>query len=280
MKEFSQSETNINEKLDRFIDKVAYRVEEALQSNEIINVFQDDFEMLGDDEAGAGSKISITNEKLRQYHEKIYCEAKSVSCIKFNPHKKYLVGVALIERLSFEDRCEIMGKSFNSHVLILNFSDDTNFNLNYVLQTPVEITCIEFHPENPYVIVGGAINGQVLCWDLKSLEHRIVEGGHKPEVAKMPDEELDKTQQVAVKLKQLVMSSIDRSHKNFVSDIKFVPGSVRVDKKHPNEGKSYHFCSVAEDGFVHIWDTRTVDREMHAREHRGKPFPQQWIPYL
>ena len=29
----------MEEKLDKFIDKVAYRVEEALQSNEIINVF-------------------------------------------------------------------------------------------------------------------------------------------------------------------------------------------------------------------------------------------------
>jgi len=29
----------MEEKLDKFIDKVAFRVEEALQSNEIINVF-------------------------------------------------------------------------------------------------------------------------------------------------------------------------------------------------------------------------------------------------
>ena len=29
----------MDEKLDKFIDRVAYRVEEALQSNEIINVF-------------------------------------------------------------------------------------------------------------------------------------------------------------------------------------------------------------------------------------------------
>ena len=41
----------LNEKLDKFIDRVAFRIEEALQSNEIINVFQDDFEVLGDDEA-------------------------------------------------------------------------------------------------------------------------------------------------------------------------------------------------------------------------------------
>lgn len=32
-----------NEKIEKFIDRVAYSIEQALQSNEIINVFQDDF---------------------------------------------------------------------------------------------------------------------------------------------------------------------------------------------------------------------------------------------
>lgn len=34
-----KEDTQMEEKLDKFIDKVAYRVEEALASNEIINVF-------------------------------------------------------------------------------------------------------------------------------------------------------------------------------------------------------------------------------------------------
>lgn len=45
----------MDEKLDKFIDRVAYRVEEALQSNEIINVFQFDFEMLADEDAVTGA---------------------------------------------------------------------------------------------------------------------------------------------------------------------------------------------------------------------------------
>ena len=43
MSNFKDDE-QMEEKLDKFIDRVAFRVEEALQSNEIINVFQDDFE--------------------------------------------------------------------------------------------------------------------------------------------------------------------------------------------------------------------------------------------
>lgn len=39
MQKVSLADQNIGEKLDKFIDRVAYRVEEALQSNELINVF-------------------------------------------------------------------------------------------------------------------------------------------------------------------------------------------------------------------------------------------------
>jgi hypothetical protein len=45
-----RDDPQMEEKLDKFIDKVAFIVEEALQSNEIINVFQDDFEMLASDQ--------------------------------------------------------------------------------------------------------------------------------------------------------------------------------------------------------------------------------------
>ena len=38
MSNFKDDE-QMEEKLDKFIDRVAFRVEEALQSNEIINVF-------------------------------------------------------------------------------------------------------------------------------------------------------------------------------------------------------------------------------------------------
>lgn len=100
--------------------------------------------------------------------------------------------MSMIENLSFDDRCAITGKSFDSHVLIMNFSDAHIITLNYVLETPIEISTIEFHPENPNVIVGGTISGQLVIWDLSCLESRIT-GGKKQDTLKMPDEEEDKS---------------------------------------------------------------------------------------
>ena len=84
--------------------------------------------------------------------------------------------MSLIENLSFEDRTAITGKSFDSHVLIMNFSDAHIITLNYVLETPIEISCIEFHPENHNVILGGCISGQMVVWDLSNLDNRVAMG--------------------------------------------------------------------------------------------------------
>ena len=131
----------------------------------------------------------------RTYFDQEFCKSKTVSCIRFHPTKEHLVAMSLVEHYKvFEDRVSMMGMSFDSYVLILNFSDPHIITVNYIMQTPVEITTIEFHPENPRIVFGGAINGQVVCWDLGSIDHRISPaGGRKPTVARMPDEEEDKT---------------------------------------------------------------------------------------
>mmetsp|Transcript_28963 Transcript_28963/g.35879 ORF Transcript_28963/g.35879 Transcript_28963/m.35879 type:complete len:108 (+) Transcript_28963:811-1134(+) len=107
--------------------------------------------------------------------------------------------MSIVEKLSFEERAEVMGKSFESQVLILNFSDSQVIYAQYALQTPVEISAIEFAPENPKVLIGGCINGQLISWDLGSTEHVISEGRSKQSseaatAAKLEGDEEDKSQ--------------------------------------------------------------------------------------
>jgi hypothetical protein len=74
----------------------------------------------------------------------------------------------------------------------------------------------------------------------------------------------------------LILSNVERSHKNFVQDIQFVPKNVRVDKRTGVDGKQNFFMSCAEDGYVHIWDTRSITVEELAKNI--KRF--EWIPFL
>lgn len=175
--------------------------------------------------------------------------------------------MSMIDNMDFDSRSLIQGKSFESYVLILNFSDAHIITLNYVLETPIEITTIEFHPENTNVLTGGCLNGQVIVWDLSSQDHRITAGpkskegtdedGGQPQATGEDD---DKSQTI-IKMKHLCQSSIIASHKNFVGDIAFIPPTINVDKRNPSQGKHTHFISISEDGIVNLWDTRPVDKE-------------------
>ena len=67
MQDAIAEDDKLDAKLEKFVDKVSYRIEEALQSNEIINVFQDDFDMLGDKNEAAASEQNANSTSERVY---------------------------------------------------------------------------------------------------------------------------------------------------------------------------------------------------------------------
>ena len=116
--------------------------------------------MLGDNEAAKSTNVNASNAVPRQFYDQTSnSKLRTVTCIKFHPQKPTLVAMSIVENLSFEDRAEVMGKSFDTQVLILNFADSQVIFAQYALQSPVEISAIEFAPENPKVMVAGCING-------------------------------------------------------------------------------------------------------------------------
>jgi len=66
---------------------------------------------------------NMTTLKTRRFHVLSSIQRKLQHKYKHDYRKHHLLGMSMIENLSFDDRAEIMGKSYNSHVLILNFSD-------------------------------------------------------------------------------------------------------------------------------------------------------------
>lgn len=75
------------------------------------------------------------------------------------------------------------------------------------------------------------------------------------------------------------MSQIEKSHKSFVADIKFIPGGIKPDRKHPNNGQSFHCITCAEDGLFNIWDTRNITlEEINLLKSKGKP--PIWLPTI
>jgi WD40 repeat protein len=277
----NQSEEIIN-KLQGFFEKVAPRIEEALQSNELINVFQDDFEMLGDKEKNTSTKIANQASEPLPFSDIDHGKNKSVSCIAFHPTMPHRVALSFLENISFDERAEISGKSYDSSVLVLNFADN-HIMLSYVLHTTIEVNTIEFHPDHPNILFGGCLSGQIIAWDFQDESLKVIseddnlagadEEGEKKKEGE--DEVQDKSTQSVTEMKSACISMVAYSHKTHVNDIKFVPRSVKVDKKRPSEGEITHFVSCAEDGNIMIWDSRVVfkeNRKVNAEEMHWKPY--------
>jgi WD40 repeat protein len=244
------------------VDRVAYPVEQALQSNEIINVFQDDFDMLGDSEAAMGGKVNTSTMIPRHYLDSDYCKNKRVTCIKFHPTRPYLVAMSMIDNMDFDTRAIIQGKSFDSQLLVLDFQDNDIISLAYLLETPIEVTTIEWHAANPNALFGGCLNGQVIVWDLTAKEKQINSSNKKSGGGgEDGGNEVSEEKAQFVHMKHLKESLLQQAHKAFVADLAFVPPTINVDKRAPSEGKHTHMISVSEDGIVNIWDTRNVDKE-------------------
>ena len=81
--------------------------------------------MLGDEEAAVSAQNSTASltDATRRYSDQSYVKDMQVSCIKFSPHNPHWVAYSLVKNLDFSQRVDIMGTSFDSHLLILDFSD-------------------------------------------------------------------------------------------------------------------------------------------------------------
>eukprot|EP01016_Furgasonia_blochmanni_P025275 TRINITY_DN27197_c0_g1_i2.p3 TRINITY_DN27197_c0_g1~~TRINITY_DN27197_c0_g1_i2.p3 ORF type:complete len:280 (+),score=65.71 TRINITY_DN27197_c0_g1_i2:921-1760(+) len=142
------------------------------------------------------------------------------------------------------------------------------------LASPLEIVCFEFNPQDPFVIVGGAINGQILMWDIRNAFAKFTEQSTKKgreskadkhEVAPTLNHVLISTLQDPSGLQNnLTMDQLKKnlpSHKSSVLSIKWLPHSIRFDKKNffnllqNTSDKQYQFASISEDGQVLFWDT-------------------------
>jgi WD40 repeat protein len=58
--------------------------------------------------------------------------------------------------------------------------------LLYVLHTTIEIKTIEFHPDNPNLLFGGCLSGQIMVWDFSDESLKVVA---EDDTSTSPDEE-------------------------------------------------------------------------------------------
>lgn len=68
--------------------------------------------------------------------------------------------------MTFDERIEISGRSYNSQVFLWDYTQIQLFSPIAILNCPIEIVKLKFKPDNQNWLLGGAINGQIILWDL------------------------------------------------------------------------------------------------------------------
>ena len=221
-------ETQADE-LEKFLEKVSNDVEEALQSNELIDVFLDDFEMLkGDLDLSSGGTLVTNLKDFRSYFDTKHDKGRKVDCIQFHP--SYIIyiyiyiyrddkkiGVSLIENKDYKARMAGSGRTTEGIILIYDFKDSHQSAPIYELESPMEITSFVFHPKKENIIVAGGMNGQIMFFDMKGQTH-----------TKLADIGKTRDRGQGTLIRYSYISDIKLSHCTFVSDIKFLPDCVTL----------------------------------------------------
>ncbi len=194
--------------LESFLDKVDPLVEEALRSNEIINVFQDDFEMLGAKDSK--SEAELVSGMKKEVDINPLVTDKKISCIRFDPSNENVVAIAYMDSLTFNERIDNPPKQLESSIVFWNFANKQNPHAVLKLWSPVDIAVFEIQPSNPNFVVAGTYNGQVLVYNTASSEHLMTTTSEK-----------------GVKtIKYKAISAPRDSHHAPITDIRFLPKTV------------------------------------------------------
>ncbi|NXY50316.1 WDR63 protein, partial [Ceuthmochares aereus] len=245
-----EKEENLSsEKLKDFLASVSLRMEIALQQNEIMNAFFDDWKALGEEESGSGGKPGVFLEAYQSFTDLRYLKDSMIRCVCWHPTIDGIVAVSARRRLSYEEEVNLCDKSVlqQSVIIIWSFFDPIHPQL--ILECPEDIDCFQFSPSDPNIIAGGCISGQVVLWDVS--EHKEKLQNEKPvdddkmidvntvkgsflnvlRYNSMSGPSLTEAQQSHTEpplVRCCIVSSIEDSHKKSVTDLHWLPAYFEV----------------------------------------------------
>ncbi|ESP02449.1 hypothetical protein LOTGIDRAFT_199692 [Lottia gigantea] len=280
-REFSeeqQKKMEADKNLQNFLNDAAPRFELALQQNEIMNVFYNDWLHLGDDENTLGSKADNHLKEYQSFTDLQFSKDKKITCIQWHPTIKGVVAVAVSQRLSFDDRVDHGGKIIMNPSLILIWSFTDPIHPQLLLEAPDDIYSFQWCPSDANILAGGCYNGQVVLWDISAVADRLKQRGQNKvkKTTVLPGFEDPNALKTPV-VRYCAVSSIEHSHKARITDIMWVPDHMEINKLgEPKENKNtqcVQLMTCATDHCVLIWDTRPIKIQQTKDDDKGPKNP-------
>ncbi|KAI5058000.1 hypothetical protein GOP47_0028015 [Adiantum capillus-veneris] len=251
-----------SEELCSFLGTVKSRLTYALQQNEAVDLFEDDFANLAEEEDHPGHKAITNIMEYQSFSDLLYSKGKMVSSIDWMPGKHGVLAAACSESKSFDERLQVSGKPSNSYVMIWSFSDPIYPQI--ILESPSDIFSLRFNPTKPTLIAGGCYNGQVILWDISAAEEQVGKN-EKESVKGFKKDKDEERRRKAPKVMFSLLSFVSKSHTAIVSDLHWLPdvqvleGPQKLVRQYSQEASM--LVSIAADGKIIFWDASLKKHE-------------------
>lgn len=267
-REFSEEEKDIireSKSFSDFFNSVSTSVEIALQQNEIMNTFIDDWKNLAEEESTFGDKTDTHLKEYQSFTDLHSTMEKMITCVSWHPTIYGLIVVSVAVRLSCEERVHFSGKLLLQPSLILFWSFSDPIHPQLMLESPDDIFCFEFCPSDPNIIAGGCINGQIVMWDITAHADRIENiktGSSRSKKASLKPMfllEPDSNKEIMY-IRHCAVSSIENGHRKVITDIHWLPDSFEINRMgsvfENRSGINCQLVTCSADCTICFWDIR------------------------
>lgn len=250
------------------------RIFQILQDNAVVDMYKDDYAnlnpkqspQLGFDEYYFHNRIRL-KDVFKMFSGKSIKKEKYLSAVSWDPFISGIFVTAYsnvaINVLTCENTSGELHES-GSTVLLWSYNDSIEPRL--CLETPRQVTALEFCPYQKDILVGGLINGQIVIWDLKG---KLAKVEKKKFLTVQQREHSTKLKDMLHWFKNIynkknvvpiIVTEPIYSQKDMITDIQWLqPGTTFdfydniVQDSNPNVVKN-QFLTSSLDGTISVWD--------------------------
>ncbi|KAJ3272283.1 WD repeat-containing protein 63 [Terramyces sp. JEL0728] len=267
-----QEEIQASTGIEDFMLNISTRLEQSLQQNEIINIYDDDYINLGEEEVAIEQGSHTILQEYQSFTDLVNSKDKCISCINWHPAQKGVLAVSCTQACGFEDKLQqgYASRSKRAQIIVWSFHDPIHPQL--ILESHEEVTCFEMNPQDSSIIVAGSVSGQILLWDISEFQEMLRSSRKSEGDAHANDDNETKT---TPSLRYAVISSIEASHRGPVTDIKWLPKHYEIA---PNgepidnaENGDKQIVTSSLDGTVAVWDLR-FKKDWKSLDLAWRPF--------
>ena len=240
-----------------FLEKAIMNVETALQQNESVDIFNETFQIVGEDDAQDGTQAENELREVKNFADPTYSKSKALVAIDWLPKSQGLLAVSAVRNVTFEQRTALSGHTASSYVLLWDFKQLVR--PAALLQCHHEVLAFRFNKTLHGITAGGCITGQVVLWDIAP---NLASAGRKGRGGGGEGGEDDDSADLHSSVSPKYISSVDHSHKRPVADLFWLPPTTQINYRgqlvgdEHLDGNSYQFVTISGDGMVMVWDTR------------------------